>query len=323
MIRYLIGLLLVFVSAQLWAQSEAIYGTQYLNPQVHNPAFAGSEKGKLLLNAHLRMQWLGVEGAPRQQYLSAHMTLEPIHSGVGLSLENDMLGVHRMTTVALDYAYQLRLAHSYISIGLRPMISQVYIDGRKIITPDGNYENIINHNDNILPISASDALLWDMCLGMAYVSDNLELGIACMDALENSSDIKGIAGSISYQNNRSFLFQGKYVQKLSDHLELEPTAFFYTNLTIHQSELGINCLYKHNIYIGGALKGYNSMTIDAVQARIGLKFGGKYQLGYHYEIGMSGLKQYSSGSHELYLSYSLDNLFRTKPPKIIYNPRRV
>lgn len=306
-----------------WAQSEAMYGTQYLNPQVHNPAFAGFEKNKMLFNAHLRMQWLGVEGSPRQQFLSAHMTVDPIHSGIGISLDNDMLGVHRMTSISVDYAYQLRFAKSYLSIGIRPQLAQVYIDGSKIITPDGNYENIINHNDNILPIAASDALLWDMSLGIAYISERLKIGMSCLDALQNKSDIQGISGSISYQNQRSLLFQGAYRQRISERIELEPTAFFYTNLTIHQSELGINCIYKHNIYIGGAFKGYNDMTIDAVQARIGLKFGGKYQMGYHYEIGMSGMKKYSGGSHELYLSYSLDNLFRTRSPKIIYNPRRV
>jgi len=78
----------VFGAATLKAQQEPIF-THYLhNPVSINPAIAGTVRN-LNMSLLSRLQWVGLEGAPKTFSYSAHMPWPDKKIGVGLNLTSD------------------------------------------------------------------------------------------------------------------------------------------------------------------------------------------------------------------------------------------
>src|SRR5690349_18658589 len=93
-LTFFLALLLCFKS---YAQQLPQF-TQYMfNRLVINPAYAGGD-GPLSLTLANRSQWLGVDGAPTTQTFTAHSMFTK-KNGLGLSLVNDKIGVHKNLTV--------------------------------------------------------------------------------------------------------------------------------------------------------------------------------------------------------------------------------
>src|SRR5688572_28456063 len=77
--------------------------TQYMfNCLVINPAYAGADEA-LSLTFIQRSQWSGVENAPSTQTLSAHTLFKKKHFGLGLTIVNDRIGVHKNLSVLTNY----------------------------------------------------------------------------------------------------------------------------------------------------------------------------------------------------------------------------
>ena len=54
---------------------------------------------------------------------------------------------------------------------------------------------------------------------------------------------------------------------------------------------------------------------------LGFKLVKKIKVGYSYDIGLSSLGKYHSGSHEVVINYRIPTILKIKPGKVIYNPR--
>ena len=104
--------------------------TKYMfNSLVFNPAYAGSRE-YLSINALHRAQWVGWNdtgnglndgsngGAPVTQTFTMHGPANK-RVGLGMSLTNDAVGVHRSTSVNLAYAYRIDFGTGTLSLGLQ------------------------------------------------------------------------------------------------------------------------------------------------------------------------------------------------------------
>ena len=88
-IAYLLTAGVVAVSATtLRAQQEPIFTHYFQNPVSINPAIAGTVRN-LNLSLLSRLQWVGLEGAPKTFSLSAHMPWPEKRMGIGLNIMND------------------------------------------------------------------------------------------------------------------------------------------------------------------------------------------------------------------------------------------
>src|SRR4051812_11634722 len=96
--------LTVLITRQGIAQQKVQF-TQYMfNGLVLNPAYAGAEEA-LSLTFIQRNQWSGIENAPTTQTFSAHTLFKKKHFGMGLTMVNDKIGVHKNLSALSNYAY--------------------------------------------------------------------------------------------------------------------------------------------------------------------------------------------------------------------------
>lgn len=110
------------------AQQDVQYA-QFTHDKLNfNPAYAGA-KGGPTVGLIARAQWVGYEGAPVSQALRAHIPLEDTRVGLGLTLDNDVIGFGRSTSVKAAYSYRLQLNRELmLNLGFDAQIRQTRLD---------------------------------------------------------------------------------------------------------------------------------------------------------------------------------------------------
>jgi len=312
-------LLFMIWGGLLLGQQAPQYSLYMFNKFNFNPAYAGLDHS-ISLTGGLRTQWTDIEYNPQSQYVNVHAPLLFISSGIGLGLENDELGAETTTRIQFSYNYQLELGGGILTFGVGGHMVQKSLDGSILRTPDGNYENIIDHQDDLLPIVNESASGISFSAGIYYYSENIEAGFSAMNLSEPTIDFTSFQPKL----------QRVYTGYLGAHFDLNSSLTFHPSMMVMsdfqqtQPQLSAIFRYNGNIFGGASLRGYNQNTLDAVSVIAGFKLGENITFGYAYDISLSGLRVISNQSHEIMINYNLNTSLGTPvPPKIIYNPRNL
>ena len=105
---YSCAFLLLVLPFMAQGQTEEQSSMYMFNPLLFNPAYAGS-RGSIHGVGIVRFQWVGIEGAPRSQFLSFDAPVARQNLGLGLHASNDNIGAHSRTSVFADISYSLKL----------------------------------------------------------------------------------------------------------------------------------------------------------------------------------------------------------------------
>ena len=102
----------------VWSQTDPMF-TQYMFNELYiNPAYAGSREN-VSVTGLIREQWVGLDGAPSTQTLSAHAPVFGKRVGVGFTVVNESIGVSKRTGVNLNGAYRIPMDKNTLSFGLQ------------------------------------------------------------------------------------------------------------------------------------------------------------------------------------------------------------
>ena len=260
-----------------YAQQPAQYSMYMWNKYAFNPAFAGMENS-LSLTGVYRNQWVGLDGAPETQAINAHMPFYFAGGGVGIGLETETIGSWRQTMTAVTYNYQAEMGTSgVLSFGLSAGLVQRELDGSKVRTPEGNYEDVttINHQDPILSEEIQSGTAPTFHAGVFYQGEKLELGISAMNLLENEVSLT----DFSFKPDRTFYMYAGYELDISRKLVAMPSLLLKSSTEETQVDLSVLMRYNENIFIGTSFRGYDSNTRDAVALIGGFKLSEKATLG--------------------------------------------
>ncbi len=298
------------VGSASYAQQDPQF-TQYMFDRLSiNPAVAGGT-GNICATALLRQQWSGFDGAPKTGLLNFQGPISKINSGVGLSVYYDKLGFERSTIIRLHYAYHLKLgAQSTLSAGL-----YVGMTGRSL--SGGNWIAIDDPaQDNAIPAMGKSANGFDMGAGLYYKSPKLWLGISSTQLPETD------LSAVSIKNKRHYYVQAGYDWAIGGNTKytLQPSILLKSDATSTQLDVGALFLYDNMIWLG---VGYR--TEDAIAPIIGYQYKfpkgeSMLRIGYSYDVTTSELKNYSSGSHEIMLSYCF-KIVKPVVNEIYHHPR--
>lgn len=320
--NYFTPILLLCCSAGLSAQQFPQYSLYMLNPYAYNPAYAGLEN-TLVATGVYRQQWSSLEGAPTTAHLNAHLPLFVISSGVGLKVENDVIGAHRTTQAVVSYNYQLELGRTtLVSAGFSAGYLQYALDGTKLRAPDGVYEPAgFNHNDQFLPEGKVNAGTPVFEAGIFVQLKKLQFGASTQPAFAPSLTISG-ADALKIQPVQHYFFTASYTFEPGDNLSIQPSMVAKTDFAETQIEISALLRWNENIFAGGSFRGFGDNNKDAAVVLAGLRLNEKTTLAYSFDIPLSPLSSANRGSHELLLRYSLNKpIGAGKLPPIIYNPR--
>lgn len=245
-----------------------------------------------------RYQWAGFEGAPQTLVFSVEgaTKLFGANSGVGINIISDKLGFYNNTSVGFDYAYRRKTGLGDLGIGTSLGFYNMSVNGDWYI-PESEYHGSVSGAG--LPQGESSQLAFDLGLGMFLKSTDYFVG-ASVTHVNQASIILG--DQTRTYLARHYYLAGGYNIKLPDPLfELQPSVYLKTDMVAYQVDVTMELVYKKRFSTA-----LNYRINDAVGILLGFELNNGLKIGYAYDIMTSALAAYGSGSHEIYLSYSLD-----------------
>jgi len=219
-----------------------------------------------------------------------------LNSGIGFNVISDELGFSKNISVSFDYAYRTKTKIGELGIGTSLGFYNMSVNGDWYI-PESDVHGTINEPG--IPQGEASQLAFDLGFGLYLRSNDYFFG-ASVTHLNQASLILG-------DQARSFLARHYYVSagyniKLPDPLfVLQPSVYFKTDGIAYQLDCTVDLVYKKRFSAG-----INYRINDAVSVLIGFEMNNGLKIGYAYDLMTSALAGYGGGSHELYLSYSLD-----------------
>lgn len=300
---FTIVLLLTCVSLTR-AQYDVRLSQYFQAKPYYNPASVGATEDLNIL-ALARMEWVGIKGAPLSFFAMADMplTLGKTQHGVGVVLLTESIGLFQNTHVGLQYAYKQKLFGGTISGGFQIGLVNQSFDGSKVEMVESEYHQ---QTDEAIPTSQVSGMGFDMNFGLFYTHKKFYAGIGMAHLIEPELQL----GENAYSYiGRTYNFMGGYNIPLPNPLfELQPSVFLLTDLQSFHTDITARLEYN---------KMFNGGVSYRVNESVGILFGvkiGRFQAGYAYDFPITALGQATSGSHELYVRYSL-KLKKTKTGK--------
>jgi type IX secretion system PorP/SprF family membrane protein len=250
-----------------------------------NPAYAGSQED-LSVTALMREQWVGLDGAPSTQTLSAHTPFEKKRIGVGLLVVHDKIGITDQTDLYASYAYKIPMKKGTLSLGLQGGFLYYKANFSEVSLTDPTFQG--EDLSEFLP---------NFGAGVYYSTDRFYAGIGVPQLIQSKVD-KGNVASESKLIRHYFVHSG-YVFDLNQNLKLKPNVLFKI-VDGAPLEIDLNAnLYFHDL-VG---LGLSWRSMDAIVMLLQIQITDRLQFGYAYDFGTTALRQVHSGSHELFLNY--------------------
>ena len=275
-----------------FAQQDAQY-TQYMYNTINiNPAYAGSRGVMSVFGLH-RTQWVGLDGAPTTNTFSFNTPISNSNLGVGFSLVNDRIGPTSDNTISADISYTIPMNEVYkLSFGVKASGNIFNLDTDKLDPAQANDPNLQNFNNEFSP---------NFGAGVYLHSDKLYLGLSVPNFLQDSKYNDNEVAV--FQERMNFYFIGGYVFDVSPSIKFKP-AFLTKMVTGSplQVDASANFLFFDKFMLGGAYR-----WDAAVSALAGFQVTDGLFIGYSYDMETTNLRNYNSGSHEVFLRFELFN----------------
>jgi len=308
----------LFVPLVASGQQRPLFSQYMLNKYYDNPAYAGMERS-LFINAAYRNQYGGLPGNPGTLQVGFHLPVYKWFGGAGAQLSRHESGLMQIIQASGSYNYVMRSSLGFISYGARLGINHVSYNGERIITPEGNYEGTILHNDPVLEsgVFSGNGVFWEMAV---YIKNEVwEAGLMFHDLPESTNSL----GLATYTKSRGMLISGQYTWKYGP-LNVVPSLMVRSDFRVFQSDVGVLVNGFENFYGGLGVRGYNRFSWDALVFIIGTNIGNHYKVSYSYDLGLSDLSHVYDSTHEILLSYNLNKAIGAGiMPKVIRNPRHL
>jgi type IX secretion system PorP/SprF family membrane protein len=315
-------ILLLILSSQFifangaFGQQDPMFTKYFFNSLIFNPAVAGSNE-HLTANLIHRSQWLGLEGAPTTQSLSAHTPLKNDRIGLGASLVNDQIGASGTFDFNTAYAYRFSLGKKMtLSLGLQASVTNWRGNWSKLTLEDGTDE-VFSENLN----------RWQPNFGAGFYlySERFFAGFGCPRILEHDLRQTQDATPFYAQNYRHYYsIIGAAFPLGSEMVIFRPSALlkstgwfssyreFSTSLPVGSPtalDLDASFFFYQKLWIGlayrTALEAGDSSN-DSADFWLAYYFGNGLRFGAAYDFTLSQLNKATSSSFEVMVGYEFD-----------------
>lgn len=295
---FLVCLAMLF-SIGVKAQQDPMY-TQYMeNMMTINPAYAGS-KDLLSMMVVSRNQWVALPNAPDTRTFAMHSPVSGSNMGLGLSFLSDDIGLVKQTGMYVDYSYKLLFSNNRtLALGLKGGINFYQANVSDLATNDPN--------DPVFANDVSRNFLPNLGVGAFYHAERYYFGLSIPKLIENSINKNGVSVQNISKERIHMFFMAGYVFDVNRIIKFKPSILtkYVKNAPI-SFDLNANFLFYDRLWLGAMY-------------RVGDSFGGLFQLqvtnqvkiGYSYDLSISNLGAFNSGTHEILVSYDF-NLGRGK-----------
>ena len=279
----------MFTAAVSYAQQDAQF-TQYMYNTINvNPAYAGS-RGALSIFALHRTQWVGLDGAPVTNAVSINTPLNGSNLGLGVSLINDRIGPTHENTLSADLSYTIPTSETFkLSFGVKGTANLFDLDNSLLDPADLGDESLQNFNKFSPNIGA----------GIYLHSDKSYVGFSVPNIIQTQQyNDNNVAISIE---NINYYFIAGYVFDLNNSVKFKPALLSkMVNGSPLQMDISGNFMFNNKFTVGVAYR-----WSAALSAMVGFQVSDGMYIGYGFDNETTNLKNYNSGSHEIFLRYEI------------------
>jgi type IX secretion system PorP/SprF family membrane protein len=275
--------------------------TQYMYNTVNiNPAYAGS-RGVMSIFALHRAQWVGLNGAPVTNALSINTPLSRSNVGLGISIINDKIAATQENTFSTDLSYTITTSESFkLSFGIKGTANIFNVDASQLNPVDPNDDSLQNYNKFTPNVGA----------GVYFYSDKAYVGFSVPNFIESErysdNEVAILKEKINY-----YLMAG-YVFELNDVIKFKPAMLTkVVQGAPIQMDISGNIMFMNKFSIGVAYR-----LNAAISALAGFQVTNGMFIGYGYDYETTNLRNFSSGSHEIFLRYEIFNNNQIITPRL-------
>ena len=317
MIRnYIYALLLVVFASSMNAQQDPQFTQWYMDHVMSNIAAAG-QSNLTNINGFYRNQWNGLDRSPVTSLLNVDGKVGFIPGAFGVQFYQDELGHESNMMMKLGYAYSLSPFSNgtTISLGMSVSYFSKSFGTEWIAIDEVSLDNAIPQDDQ-----ASSAI--DVDFGV-YISKpkSFYAGISITHIAESE------LSEMSITPRRHLYAMGGYNYPIDgEALVLRTNILAKSDLNASAIDMNVNVLYDEMIWAGVSWRpgdaiapiiGFQYLMIDKDATNYKEQL---FRIGYSFDATTSELQSFSSGSHEIFLSYSFK--FESTPILNRYaNPR--
>lgn len=282
---------LLFTGIISYAQQDAQFSQYMYNTININPAYAGS-RGALSIFALHRTQWVGLDGAPVTNAVSVNTPINDSNLGLGVSIINDKIGPTRENTISADLSYTIPTSETFkLSFGIKATANLFDLDVTRL-NPVDDDPSLHDYNNKFSP---------NIGAGIYYHSDKGYLGLSVPNFIESDryddNEVRIFKERINY-----YLIAG-YVFDLNESVKFKPALL--TKMVQGaplQVDVSGNFMFNNKFMVGITYR-----WSAAFSGMVGFQVSDSLYIGYGYDRETTNLKNYNSGSHEIFLRYEIFN----------------
>ncbi len=272
--------------------------TQYMNSmQTVNPAYVGIWD-KTGFQVFTRRYYLGQDKAPLVNSMILYSPLKNENFGVGLDFIDERFGYEKRLTVALDYAYQIRIDRfTHLRFGFN--------------TGFMNYDNMLTRYDlnpgqdipdPMFQTDVHNKYMFKAGFGLLLYSDEYYIGFSVPQMVENSF--------AANRNNFSSLAEVRYMYLLGGYLfgdqlqvQFKPTVLIKGSAGGRiQADIAANVMFHDKFWVGLMYR-----TNNTIAALTQVNITKNIRVGYAAEFPFTrDIAKYQLGTHEIRIAYEFD-----------------
>lgn len=304
-VLYITLIILCILPIKIQAQADMQLTQYWAVPSYYNAGAAG-QGDKLNFMLGTRQQWLGIEGAPSSFWGRVDMPLRFLggHHGIGVTFSSTGEGLFSNMIFGAQYAYKLKIKKSFLCFGVQLGMVDQKFDGTKVEIPSSDHHTPAGEDEDI-PTTEVSGMAFDAAFGIYYVHPYFQVGLSATHLTEptiryDDSSGTGSENGFEFFVPRQFYFMASGNIPLRNPLyEVQPSLMVSTDLNVFTAEATVRLRYN-KFFWGGLGYRWN----DAVSIMLGAEFKG-IVIGYSYDLPVTAVLKASSGSHEVFVGYSM------------------
>lgn len=303
----------------LYAQQEPQFTMHMFNRQVVNPAYAGAIDG-IHLTLLGRTQWVGFPGQPRTMTASVSAPVNFLHGGLGGYIVGDQLGPWGTMGARLAYAFRLDMGPVQLRLGVDGGIYQKSINAEWVYNDDVAIDPVLGiasgssyQQNTIVPDLGAGFYLHQPYTSPTgtYPHDKFYIGASVSHILEPSMDgllPSGVNASLDL--TRTISGSAGYSFDVSPNFKIQPNVYALYNFSSLQLSGNAN-FYVSPMVFGVSYRGFGNTS--AASGLVGFNATKSLFIAYSYDYILSSIGGFSTGSHELIISYTIFTSGKLRP----------
>ena len=308
--RYIIYYILIIIttaalSPEVAAQVDAQFTQYYAVPTFYNAGATG-DTDFVRLRGGTRLQWMGIDNAPKSFLITGDMPFKFIGKrfGTGLVMQQESLGLYKNLNIAAQLSYKHKLFGGVLSAGLQVGIISETFKGSEVYIPDD--DDYHESTDDAIPTTDLTGTSLDLGLGVYFTHKLFWAGVSCQHVNNPTITFNAESGESTNEKNYEFkagrilyFMAGSNIPIKNTLFEVIPSVLVKSDFTFTTAEITGRVRWRKFLSLGVGYR-YD----DAVSLVLGAELKNFY-IGYSYDYPTSVISKASSGSHEIFAGYSL------------------